>query len=777
MRRPSLLLAFAAILLSAVVFLTWKTRVDAERHRRSHPTPHVAVSEEALGQKWSYNKDDPQTNRPVVRVTANAFRATHDPAVFELTGLALKLYDKKAADYTFVKADNAMFNEWTGILTSAGPVTVIMHIPVAKEPDDKTEIAKLVQVQTSGVTYETKSMKAHTDQAAKFIFPDGSGSATGVDYDPSAKTMHLKSNVVLDRAGMHVEAGDLVYDEAQSKIHLTPWSKLQRKTTTIQAKESLVTLVDQKLHQIDSVSPTGTDDKEDRHVDYSADTMSAFFDADGNLIEIVGDKNARVASTQKTSRTLLMGDRADLHFTLEKSMKNGKEEVDSNLANVATDGHGVAISEPLPQPGVQLADTRILRSEHIQLIMKPDGKQVQEISTPVQAQLEFKPNRPDQSHRVLDTSHLRIVYGDDSYIDTFTGWNVSTRTDKPPVGKKAPAPAYTWSDEMVAKFVPNSSDIAAIDQKGNFRYQEGTRKAASKQAHLDQKQNLITLTDHAKMLDDTGSATGDLIVMNQANGDMDATGHVLSTHAPDKNEKPGTSMLDPAQTMQAKADKMQTRENNTQVAYQGHVVMWQGANRISADKIDINRDEQSLHAAGAVVSELLDNKSTSEDPGSKKTAAPANSKAPSPIETSDPVYTVVKAPDLVYHDDTRQALYTGGATLTRNRMVITCDHMTAFLTPKTTENSGDSSLDHAFADGAVNVSDQIAYNRKRTGSSEHAEYYSKEDKVILNGGSPQITDSYKGVTSGNQITYFSGEDHLIVDGENKKVAFTQMKRK
>lgn len=777
MRRLSLPLAFAAIVLSALVFFTWKARVDQERHRGSRPTPKVAVSEEALGQKWSYKKDDPQTNRPVVRVTANSFRATHNPAIFELSGLALKLYDKKAADYTFVKADSAMFNEWTGILTSAGPVTIIMHIPVAKEPDDKAEIAKLVQVQTAGVTYETKSMKAHTDLPAKFIFPDGTGSATGVDYDPNAKTMHLKSNVVLDRAGMHVEAGDLVYDEAQSKIHLTPWSKMQRKSTTIQAKESVVTLINQKLHQIDSVSPTGTDDKEDRHVDYSADTMTALFDPKGNLIEIVGNKNARVASTQKSSRTLLMGDRADLHFTLEESVKNGKQEVDSNLASVSTDGHGVAISEPLPQPGVQLADTRILRSQQIQLIMKPDGKQVQEISSPVQAQLEFKPNRPDQSHRVLDTSHLRIVYGDKSYIDTFTGWNVSTRTDKPPVNKKTPVPAYTWSDEMIAKFVPNSSDIATIDQKGNFRYQEGARKASSKQAHLDQKQNLITLTDHAKVLDDTGSAVGDVIVMNQANGDMNATGHVLSTHAPDKNEKPGTSMLDPAETMQAKADKMRTRENNTQVAYEGHVVMWQGANRISADKIDIDRDEQSLHASGNVISELVDNKSTSDDSGSKKPAASAGLKPPPPAEPSNPVYTVVKAPDLVYHDDTRQALYTGGATLTRNRMVITCDHITAFLTPKTTENNGDSSLDHAFADGAVNVSDQITYNRKRTGSAEHGEYYSKDDKVVLNGGSPQITDSYKGTTSGEQITYFSGEDHLIVDGENKKVAFTQMKRK
>jgi lipopolysaccharide export system protein LptA len=773
MRRISLLLAFAAILLSGLVFFTWKARFDAEKHRHSHPMPKVQISEEALGQSWLYNKDDPQTNRRVYSVTAKSFRATHDPAIFELNGIALKGFDKKGKDYTYVQADKATFNEWTGVLVSTGPVNIIMRIPDDKEPTDKAEIAKLVQVHTSGVTYETKTMKAHSDQPASFVFPDGTGSATGVEYDPNTKSMHLKSNVVLDRSGMHVEAGDLVYDEAQAKIRLSPWSKLQRKTTSVKAGESLVTLVNQKLRQIDSVNASGTDDKEDRHVDYSADRVTTIFDADGNLTEIVGEQNARVASTGTSSRTFLTGDRADLHFSLEKSVKNGKEVVDSNLGNVTTQGHAVAISEPLPQPGVQLADTRILRSEHIDLVMKPDGKQVQEISTPGKAQLEFKPNRPEQSHRILDTARLRIVYGEHSYIDTFSGWSVSTHTDKPPVKNKPSALAYTWSDEMLAKFVPNSSDIATIDQKGNFRYQEGTRKASSKQAHLDQKQNLITLTDHAKVLDDTGSATGDVIVMNQASGDMDARGHVLSTHAPDKNEKPGTSMLDPAQTMQAKADQMETRDNNTRVFYEGHVVMWQGANRISADTIDIDRDAQSLHAAGNVVSELVDNKSTGDE--AKKPAA--NATAQSAADPQSPIYTIVKAPDLVYHDDIRQALYTGGATLTRNRMVITCDHITAFLNPKTSDNSGDSSLDHAFADGAVTVTDQITYNRKRTGSSEHGEYYTKDDKVILNGGSPQINDSYKGTTSGEQITYFSGEDHLMVDGESKKVAFTQMKRK
>jgi lipopolysaccharide export system protein LptA len=199
-------------------------------------------------------------------------------------------------------------------------------------------------------------------------------------------------------------------------------------------------------------------------------------------------------------------------------------------------------------------------------------------------------------------------------------------------------------------------------------------------------------------VDDTGSATADRIVMNQANGDMDAAGHVLSTHAPDQNQKPGTSMLDASQPMQAKADNMQTRENNTLIFYQGNVTMWQGANRISASKIDLDREAQSLHAVGDVVSELVDNKDPQATPSSGASASPASG--------GTPVFTTVRAPELWYRDDTRRALYSGGVTLLREGMTITCRKMEAFLTPKTTQNNNDSSLDHAFADGGVSEQPQ-----------------------------------------------------------------------
>jgi lipopolysaccharide export system protein LptA len=378
----------------------------------------------------------------------------------------------------------------------------------------------------------------------------------------------------------------------------------------------------------------------------------------------------------------------------------------------------------------------------------------------------------------LDASHLHVVYGTGSYVDTFYAWNVATHTDKPhnsvkqaatesrPSGSSPapPAPALTWSDELVAKFTPNTNQIATIDQTGNFRYQEGDRKAWAKNAFLEQTINRITLTDGAHVLDDTGSATADKIVMNQANGDMDAIGHVLSTHAPDRNEKPGTSMLDTTQPMQAQADRMETREDNTKVFYSGHVVMWQGANRISANRIDVDRDAQSLHAVGNVVSELVDNKSTGNPQPGQQTAA------------DPPIFTVVHAPELFYRDDTRIALYTGGAKLVRDKMTVTSKDIRAFLTPKTKDNSDQSSLDHAIANGDVQISQVVSPTRTRTGTAEHCEYYTKDDKVILNGGAPQMHDSLKGITKGRQLTYFSDDDHLIVEGQKGQVAVSQMRK-
>ena len=736
----------------------------------------------------SYQKDDPVTNRPVVVVTAESFQGTKDPSTFELKSLSLRLYSKDAAKYTLVKAISALFNEGTGVLKSDGPVSVVMSVPAEVAPTDMARLNKYVHIETTGVVYETKSGKASTDQPARFVFPQGGGHAVGAEYDPNTRVIHLKSAVSLDWIGsgpaankLHVETSDLVYKELEQKVYLTPWSKMQRQTLTIQAQNSTVTLEDGRLHQIDSVAAVGTDNRDGRLVKYSAANMTAMFNEDGALREVIGDQNARVSSEVPGAKTLVTGDRADLVFNIENQVVNGMETSNSTLHAVTADGHAVAESHPLPMPGILQADTRILRSEHILLAMRPDGKQVQEIDAPGKANLEFKPNRPGLPHRTLDASKLRVMYGDNSYVESLTASNAKTRTDKPPGSVKTPdgkppAPAFTWSDEMFAKFKTGSNEIDTIDQPGHFRYQEGDRKASADRAQLVQDTNHITLDKKAMVLDNTGSTTADSIVMDQNSGDMDATGHVRSMHQPDKNQKPGTSMLDTTKSMDAQADKMVSRDENTNILYAGHAVIWQGANRISADSIRINRDEQSLVATGNVVSELVDSKDDS-----PKTAMTADAKTTTATATvtpaTGPIFTTVRAPNLVYHDDTRLALYTGGVSLVRDRMTVTSSQMQAFLSPKTDKNSDQSSLDHAIADGGVKIFEEIGGTRTRTGTSEHCVYFTKDDKVVLTGGSPQFVDSQKGITRGKQLTYFSSDDKLIVEGEAKQQAFSRIKKR
>lgn len=795
MRRISLLLAIAAVVLSAAVGYTLKLRIEKARRARVAPPPQIAVGYEAKSPNgWVYGKDDPQTGKPIVRLKADSAQATHDPSTLEIHGLALRLYDKDASSYTYVLCKKGFFDERSGLLKSDGPVSIVMNVPADKDAANKDEANKRVRVSTTGVTYETKTGRASTDQAASFVFTKGDGQAVGAEYDPNTKVLHLKSKIALDWIGdgppenkMHIESEDLVYKEAEQKIYLSPTAKMQRQSTTIQAQNPVVTLQDGRLHEIDGEHGFGTDDRDDRHTTYSADKMTALFDENGNLVNIVGENNARVVASEPGSQTTLTGNRAELRFAVTTKQVNGNEQDNSELHLVLGDGHAVAESVPLPQPGVQLAETRILRSEHIELEMKPGGKDVQEIRTSSQAQLEFKPNRPEQSHRVIDCSHLRVIYGQSSYVDTLLAWNVATHTDKPESaatvraaageqGKAAgpAAPALTWSDQMTVKFAPNSNQVATIEQAGNFRYEEGVRKAWAKKAFLEQTINRITLTGGAHVVDDAGSAISDVIVMNQANGDMDATGHVVSTHAPDKNQKPGTSMLDDTKTMDAQADKMQTRENNTKVHYEGHAVMWQGANRIAANVIEVDRDAQSLHALENVISELVDNKSNG---NSRDGNASAGAKQTQSDPAPPPIFTTVRASELFYRDDTRIADYTGGVKLTREKMTVTAKEMLAYLTPKNGNNSDQSSLDHAFANGNVMIFDIVAPKRTRTGTANHCEYYTKQNKVILNGGSPQMVDSYKGITKGRQLTYYDDDDRLVVEGEKKQLAYTQMKKK
>jgi lipopolysaccharide export system protein LptA len=227
---------------------------------------------------------------------------------------------------------------------------------------------------------------------------------------------------------------------------------------------------------------------------------------------------------------------------------------------------------------------------------------------------------------------------------------------------------------------------------------------------------------------------------------------VASTRQPDQNGK-SSAMLSNDEVMQARSQKMTSTDHNLKIRYEGSAVAWQGANRVEADRIDIDRDRQVMEAHGKVVSQFVD----------KDKAKQGEDPAP-PKPATAPIFTVVRAPDMVYTEETRIAVYTGGVDLKRPDMVVTAKEIRAFLK----DADQDSSLDKAFANGTVKVvSTSEKLKRTRTGTSDHAEYYADDQKVILQDGEPLLVDSVKGRTRGKQLTWWANDDRLLIDGVDK----------
>jgi lipopolysaccharide export system protein LptA len=617
-----------------------------------------------------------------------------------------------------------------------------------------------VRIQTSGVKFDTQSGKATTDRPVQFEFDQGGGGAVGADYDPQTRELHMRSQIALDWRGkkegsipMHIESGEAYYREKESKVILIPWSKLTRETLRMEGGMSVVTLDDGEVRLAEIEKGHGTKEDPGRKVEFGSENMVMNF-ADGMLVtKITGDRNAHLISTTDAAKTTVTSNRMDLGFEA-----TGKE---STLSTALAMGNGVAENTPIAKPGTQPGDTRILHSDVLHLKMKNGGQEIDSVETDGKGTLDFLPNRPGLPKRAMTGDKIWIKYGDDNRIQSFRSVNVTTRTDKPPENGKPVPPAFTTSKELLALFDPDTSDVSHLDEKTDFKYDAGDRHARADHATLDQKTDMMTLEKGARVWDSTGSAAADKIVMNQKSGDFEASGHVASTRMPDPKGK-SSAMLNTDEILQARAQKMVSSDENAKIHYEGNAVAWQGSNRVEADRLDIDRDAGTMAADGKVVSQFVDKDKDDKKGDGKSTVKAVKAKTAPKTSTAPPVFTVVRAPHLMYTDETRIAVYTGGVQLERSdSMTVTGKEIKAYLN----DADADSSLNKTVADGAVKiVSNDKKRAKTKTGTADHAEYYADDGKVILNGGRPQLLDSKDGKTLGDQLTYWANDDRLLVNG-------------
>lgn len=763
MRGLRWFLLVAMIVIAGAVFAIYQSQQGFQRRHQAAVPPAIPLDAKTMAQDYEWGQS--ANGLPRVDLRARNMKQSADAEHADLSDVELRLYASDGKHYDRVKTATASMTTATHKLYAPGDVQITLQVPVSGDPPHR-----LTSITTSAINFDSESGQAVTDRHVAFTFEEGDGTADGAAYDPSSHNLNLNSNVVVnlrakDGQGMpmKVECGQLSWNEATGVVVMGPWSKLTRDQTMVNAAQSTVLLKGHDIRTIDALHGSGTDKRPGRNVEYSADTIHVTYNDDRAIDKITGTGNARLVAHSATSDTTITGNRVDLGFM--------QREGQNDLSTAVATGNGYVESKPVADPKGDTADTKIIKADVVNLKMRPGGKELERVNTQSPGTLEFLPNQNAHHHRILKAERMDIAYGVKNEIQTFHATGASTETwpsEDEKRRKKATMTSVTSSKIIDANF-DQKGQLTFMKQTDDFRYAEGDRKAQADVATFQNDVNVMNLEKNARLSDMQGTTTGDTIRIDQATGDFDARGHVFTTRLPE-GEKAESGMLDKGEPTLGSADRVTSANRNHLVHYAGNAAVWQTSNRVQADRIDIDRDKKSLVADGKVVTQFEDKPKAENDAGAAGSGPGAASGT-----AKQPTFTIVKAPHMVYGDEERLAVYTGGVDFWRPAMTVKTVTLKAYLNDQ--DSDADSKVNRAFADGKCEVVNYRPDSR-RVGDSEHAEYYTEDGKVILSGGQPKLNDSKTGNdTRGDKLTWFTDDDRLIVEGAPKQKTQSHLRKK
>jgi lipopolysaccharide export system protein LptA len=760
--RWLLLLAIVAVL--AGVGITY--RIQKRNLQATAPAKPAMLPTSVSGLRDQVRFAHTDAGRTTWEITAHKVTQEQGTNQVHLDQVELKIYNKTGDEYNLVKCANAEFDQAGSRMYSEGEVEITLRVPVKGQP-----ARPLTNIKSSGVRFDVKTGKAETDRPATFTFENGTGKAVGASYDPTTRELHLSHDAQINHQApgpralpMKIEAGDLTYKEAASLVWLTNGARLTRQNTVVNAKTGIVKLEDGLIRQVDAVEVQGVDEYPRRKLQYAADELRVTYSESGEVERISGKRNARLISLSEGSETTMTSDVVDLDFEIVNN--------ESVMKKAVGNGNAVIESKPVAAADGKLPETRIVHSQVIEVRMRPGGREIELVQTLAPGRLDLIPNQAVQRQRRLDAEQMTMTYGPGNQLQSFRAIGVQTETQpNAEESKKKQAVSKTRSKNMSAEFDPATGRMKRMEQWNDFSYEAGERRARANRAVMEADDNVMTLDTAARVWDATGATSADLIRIDQKTGDFAANGHVSSSRQPDKKNSP-SGMLAGDQPVESMADRMTAANRNRLLHYEGHVVMWQGGDRITAERTDIDREKRTLSAAGGVVTQFLERKESAPIPGSQ---APGAS------------FVIVKSANMVYTDQDRLAHYTGAVVLHRPGLQVKADDLRAILAESKNAESkkdakkegadeGDSRIEKAYADGHVEIV-QAAPDRTRTGTSDHAEYFTDNERIILRGGQPQMVDSKKGYARGAELTYFVNDDRLLVSGSAQQRATSRLRRK
>ena len=782
--RWSALAAFLLASLTIGVYLERKWVAYREQQKAPPPAPKdVTRSSNGL----TFSKMD--GNQKIFTVEASKAIDFKDKDASLLEDVKITIFGKKGERHDTIHTQSCQYEKEGGSIACGGEVQFDLESRAeseraAKNPDVRA--AQTVHVETRGVVFNRANGMARTDQPVKFVFPNGTGEALGVEYQSEEGTVRLLANVQFSlmapekaAAGKKTASGgakdpvrvkgkSLDFDRESRTMQL--YGPVEAETRSAHLRAGKLTLTLDAAFRAEKLIVTPGPDKKNPELEFrgadgstnlGAETITAQFAPQGWLTKIEGAGN--VCGSRRTGKETddfraeygAMELWPTINQPKKMNMKGGVEL--KTQAGPIGESRMLKTSELL----VEFADGKKGEGSRLKRAETLGAGSIEWTDTTAQGGTLGSATNGDAVRTKLQADKLEMEFGDEGKARRLvaTG-NVLTERA---VSSKPVQTAMAQSG--VAQLLASGA-WSQMDLQGSVRLKEADRSGQADHATFVRTTQTALLTGKALARDANTETQAPRITFAQTTGEIRAEGGVRST---DFSAKGSGAELAPAPA-NISADTMQANSKAGRAVYTGHARLWQGDSVMEADSIELLREARVMNATGNVRAVFPQAAGQSAPQAIAVQAGPRKARL-----------WHVAAGTLSYHDAESRAHLEKNVVAQsaeqKMRAAVVDLYFTRAEKPNSNATSGSTSANPAAGAQqiarAIGTGGVIVEQGSRKATAERGEYSATDGKFIMSGGNPTIYDAAEGTTTGRQLTFFLADDTIIVDSENGSRTLTK----
>ena len=674
----------------------------------------------------------------------------------QLNDVNITVYGRAGDRYDQIYGKQFEYDPQSHTVTATGDVQIDLQSadPEAPRPDQAPpkEVKNPVHLKTSGLAFNESTGVAHTDNQVEFTVPQANGTAQGVTYDSKGRTLTLARDVHLTRHGpelMEFWAKHGLINSNQPTKAIFEQVRLERQTGNFEANE--LTLFFRPDNSVDHIIANGN-----LHGNSSGKTKIAFNSDHGEV---------QMAAEGDVPKGAVFTGNVHMNATGERALQAQSQRV---VTDFTPDGqvklvhalNGVHMTQPAPSAPKANAQNVELTADAMDFFIR-NGDTLERAETIGVAQVVATPAQTAQpqspaSRVEKPPSKTTVTAG--KFVATFDELGKVNGINGAPNAKivtqtSGEADSVTTSQQVQVAFDADGNATNMV-QQGNFEYHQppktGDRAAYADKAAYDPKTEMLRLTGSPRVQDGGMTTTAETILLNRATSDAEAQTNVKTTYNDVKQNAQG-ALFTSSSPVHVTGRNMTAKRATGEARYSGNARLWQDTNIIEAPTITFDRDHRQMTAASSG-NQLVNTVLMQQEKSGKAT----------------PVY--VKSQRFIYDDNTSIAHFEGAVTLRSSGGDMSAGKIDVFLakrTPGQTPQPGATQVDHIVAEQNVRVEQQ---GRRATGSK--LVYTPADDKFVMTGGPPIITDPEHGTITGSSLTFFRADDRVLVEGGSSRTVTT-----